>query len=149
MKNSSFLLLWNLVTFLMTACATRRMVSQNLYRPLRSGVNVEGTILFQFTVRSRLKCPVWYVLLEPRHLPSVKKSWKSTSCGCTKWHFYLTMCFYLNVLDPKWSRIRCIIISDFLVWSPNQTKSRIFTYYVLRDSCGNYSVVNLPHWLKS
>ena len=73
MKNSSFPLLWILVKLLMTVCATRARLSQNLYRPLRSGVQIEGTILFKFTVRSRLKCPVRYVLFKTINPLQVKK----------------------------------------------------------------------------
>ena len=65
----------------------------------------------------------------------LKKVEQCTSWGYTIWHFCLTMWFCSQVLDPKRSRIRCMAISGFVVWSPNQTKLRTFyLWYVLRDN---------------
>ena len=73
MSNSEKLLNRILLTFLMTICATRATLLQSLFTQIRSGVNVEGTILMQFTVRSSLKCPVWYVLISPSKIQKFEK----------------------------------------------------------------------------
>ena len=73
MRNSQKLSNQVLLTFLMTVCATRATLLQSLFTPIRSGVNVEGTILMQFAVRSSVKCPVWYVLISPSKIQKFEK----------------------------------------------------------------------------